>query len=558
MPSGPIPWYRALGAIAGLRSLGVSSLEGVEDEQLRAALIDTLRQLAPERRVATSLEWILGFRPDQDALRFHQNEMEQQADATAWLVDTLLYEEVAHPPAMPPPAAMSALLQRSGTVLASTVRPDESLPGESEIAYTTLRDAMPFDHASFVAFAYRRILGRSADTQGRDYYANRLAARETNRPHVLRELLWSEELRTAGVQCEALTETESARLMATAWDERARDDAPFYIASGASGQEDEFRCSGARELLDVVLDGLEVRPSASVLEIGCGIGRILVPLSERVRLAYGVDISPAMIEQSRVYCGDRRNVRTSVTDGTLAAFADESIDLVISYLVFQHIPDGRAIARYVREAARVLTPGGVLRFQVDGRWRPDFVPDTYDGIKFRGEDVRSLVAAAGLSICGEWGEDTHYYWIDARKGNLEGASVRVLPRVVDTEFLCRLLEFAGVRGAVAIAERVGRTEQSVRSALAQPLSRLPSDPADFLRELFLFLLGREPRPDEYVFHGGALARGSADRDSIIDSIITSGQFQALARCVPAEIQRRQRANVTAALKGTLREIGIDA
>ena len=79
-----------------------------------------------------------------------------------------------------------------------------------------------------------------------------------------------------------------------------------------------------------------------------------------------------MIEKSRGYCAEVANIFTSLTDGTLSEFADASLDLVYSFIVFQHIPDRAPIRRYVEEAARVLKPDGLLRFQVDGRsWWKD-------------------------------------------------------------------------------------------------------------------------------------------------------------------------------------------
>src|SRR6185436_15597092 len=62
------------------------------------------------------------------------------------------------------------------------------------------------------------------------------------------------------------------------WDLRAREDARFYICTEAPS-EDGFANSGEIDLDGKILDGLRLAPQWRVLEIGCGMGRLLRPLS---------------------------------------------------------------------------------------------------------------------------------------------------------------------------------------------------------------------------------------------------------------------------------------
>lgn len=87
--------------------------------------------------------------------------------------------------------------------------------------------------------------------------------------------------------------------MRSDWDQRAAEDHKLHIATGHAGSEEAFRASGEQDLEGIVLDGVVLEPSAEVLEIGCGVGRLLVPLAKRVSVAHGADISPVMIEKSR-------------------------------------------------------------------------------------------------------------------------------------------------------------------------------------------------------------------------------------------------------------------
>jgi len=78
--------------------------------------------------------------------------------------------------------------------------------------------------------------------------------------------------------------------------------------------------------------------------------------------ATGVDLSGASLEQAKRRCeaaGYKPDLRLS--DAEHLPFPDDSFDLVYSYGVMHHSPD---TARCVREAWRVLKPGGRLRIMI--------------------------------------------------------------------------------------------------------------------------------------------------------------------------------------------------
>ena len=69
----------------------------------------------------------------------------------------------------------------------------------------------------------------------------------------------------------------------------------------------------------------------------------------------------------------------------LRPLPDACFDLVFSYIVFQHIPSAAVIRSYVREAGRVLKPGGAFKFQVNGDQSAAYrahVRDTWQGETF--------------------------------------------------------------------------------------------------------------------------------------------------------------------------------
>lgn len=112
------------------------------------------------------------------------------------------------------------------------------------------------------------------------------------------------------------------------------------------------------------------------LEIGCGIGRLLGPLSQRLRTVTGIDLSPRMVEVARERSRQHPNVSVLETNGRdLGAFGDTTMDVVLAIDSFPYIVRaGMALVRtQLREAHRVLRPGGdlvILNYSY-GHSRPD-------------------------------------------------------------------------------------------------------------------------------------------------------------------------------------------
>jgi SAM-dependent methyltransferase len=104
-----------------------------------------------------------------------------------------------------------------------------------------------------------------------------------------------------------------------------------------------------------------------VLEIGCGVGRFLVPLSQRFAEVTGVDISPKMLDKARALVAGRPNVVLRLNNGLdLSEFADGTFDFCVCAGVFHHITSLEVIQSYVREGLRVVRPGGMFLFQFMG------------------------------------------------------------------------------------------------------------------------------------------------------------------------------------------------
>jgi SAM-dependent methyltransferase len=104
------------------------------------------------------------------------------------------------------------------------------------------------------------------------------------------------------------------------------------------------------------------------LDVGCGIGRVTQALAALYDEVEGVDIAPSMIQRAEAENGvGSSRVRYRVVEGTdLSHIPDDTIDLVWSFIVLQHMPRAFAFS-YVREFVRVLSPEGVAVFQLPNR-----------------------------------------------------------------------------------------------------------------------------------------------------------------------------------------------
>lgn len=114
---------------------------------------------------------------------------------------------------------------------------------------------------------------------------------------------------------------------------------------------------------------LNLKPGQRVLLVGAGTGLDLDFLSPDAHIV-ATDLTPAMIRRLQRRAAQLGlNVDARVMDGQALDFPDASFDAVILHLIVAVIPDP---ARCLREAARVLRPGG--RAVIFDKFVPDDQP----------------------------------------------------------------------------------------------------------------------------------------------------------------------------------------
>jgi SAM-dependent methyltransferase len=177
-----------------------------------------------------------------------------------------------------------------------------------------------------------------------------------------------------------------SRRMRSDWNRRAWFDPRYYVALGRSNQSWEEFLGGADDLALGLQKELPRIASATApaarraLEIGCGPGRLMLPLSRHFHEIHGVDVSPRMVRLARQNLAGISRAHVCTADGiSLSNFEDDSFDFVYSYAVFQHIPSRDVVFNYLRETRRVLRSGGVARLQFNGLQEGAEQSDTWIG-----------------------------------------------------------------------------------------------------------------------------------------------------------------------------------
>jgi len=98
-----------------------------------------------------------------------------------------------------------------------------------------------------------------------------------------------------------------------------------------------------------------------ILDLGCGYGRIIPQLSQKVRFVFGIDTSLPSLLMGKEYLKDVPNCMLQRMNAVEMAFSNESMDMVLCLqngLSAFHV-DQRML---VRECIRVTKPGGIILF----------------------------------------------------------------------------------------------------------------------------------------------------------------------------------------------------
>jgi len=210
---------------------------------------------------------------------------------------------------------------------------------------------------------------------------------------------WLQSLRHSAARLRA----RAAETMRVAYDEDGIRIPPPHLVFLVSGRHDVgwFLCSGklgARSLRDILLkNGIDIAAFASILDFGCGVGRVLrhLPALTGARL-FGCDYNKRLI----AWC--RANLPFAAFSISKAEerleYNDNSFELIYALSVFTHFTEAQH-RFWIDELRRILRPGGYLFVTMHGKHYEDQIPANLRKNFRDGELVVVKPDRAGQNIC---------------------------------------------------------------------------------------------------------------------------------------------------------------
>lgn len=205
------------------------------------------------------------------------------------------------------------------------------------------------------------------------------------------------------------------------WDARARENARHYVQTAETDWTDEsFFASGEQTVREEILtdminicQGLDPK-QMRVLEIGCGAGRVTRALARLFGEVHAVDVSGEMVRLATEALRQDPNAHVYQNNGMDLAVIPrgEGFDFAFSSIVFQHIPSREVIENYVAEVSRLLKPGRLFKFQVQGDASLETTPDdTWLGVGFSDEQAVQMAERTGFEPRYRHGAGQQYFWL---------------------------------------------------------------------------------------------------------------------------------------------------
>jgi ubiquinone/menaquinone biosynthesis C-methylase UbiE len=163
------------------------------------------------------------------------------------------------------------------------------------------------------------------------------------------------------------------------WNKAAEENPYWFVSSfgpyNKTRNLDEFWASGQMIWADLKrASGYKPTPNDTVLEIGCGIGRLTRVIAPEVSCVIAIDISENMLAIARE--ARLPNADFRIAEGfSLPGIPNGSVDLALGYCVFQHLPSHSALESYLVEMCRVTKPRGLIAFTLGPRdWKAWLLP----------------------------------------------------------------------------------------------------------------------------------------------------------------------------------------
>ena len=161
------------------------------------------------------------------------------------------------------------------------------------------------------------------------------------------------------------------------------------------------------------LELLELKPSYVVADLGCGTGYFTVPLADKVKKVYGIDIQKEMLTvlEQKIKKQKILNIETVLSKENEIPLQTESIDLLLSVNTLHEFRDKEAIICEMRRVLRADGKAAIIDFKKE---ETDFGPPV--AIRFSEEQAMRLFKKSGLTALRRHDLQYHYLIVFGKTG----------------------------------------------------------------------------------------------------------------------------------------------
>jgi ubiquinone/menaquinone biosynthesis C-methylase UbiE len=200
------------------------------------------------------------------------------------------------------------------------------------------------------------------------------------------------------------------------WNDLAKERAEYYIL-GSTVTPQEFRKTGETDYKKLILEDELVRNTyphlnkTTILDLGCGTGRMTEFMAKDFGRVIGTDISGEMIGQAKTRLGKDKNIELYENDGEHFSFPDNSVDFVFSYWTYQHFKVKGMVAGSFKEVYRVLKPYKLFKTAVRSK-KPIRKDYWWSGVQFDQDSARELYEPPGFVLVKQlYKPDDYTFWL---------------------------------------------------------------------------------------------------------------------------------------------------
>lgn len=124
---------------------------------------------------------------------------------------------------------------------------------------------------------------------------------------------------------------------------------PSTVNYGAVGQDTSERFNPQLNIINIYIQKFSIHSTASVLEVGCGLGR----LHSCHQNWHGIEYSETAVQEAKKLFGE--NINIAEGDARKLPVESDSVDLYFSFAALEHVPE---VERAFIEIERVIKGGG--------------------------------------------------------------------------------------------------------------------------------------------------------------------------------------------------------